>query len=97
MATGKERGYKDWNGSKEFRRSARNYSESDAIPHRKNSGNKRWCKKRKGLEHIWEQTGVYFFPYAHSETMTHELDYWRFLYKCKRCTVTKTEKKFRVN
>lgn len=72
MATGKERGYKDWKGSKEFRRSARNYTESDAIKgHPKGGKNtKKWCKGKEGRKH----TLALYNKYT-----------WSHNYKCLKC------------
>lgn len=71
MATGKERGFKDWKGSKEFRRSARNYTESDAIKgHPKRKNTKKWCKGKEGRKHKL----ALFNKYT-----------WRHGYKCLAC------------
>lgn len=53
MATGKERGYKDWKLSKAFKRSARNYTESDTITRgAKRKNTRKWCKGVEGRKHI---------------------------------------------
>lgn len=71
MATGKERGYKDWKGSKEFRRSARNYTESDTINRgRKKKNTRKWCKGVEGRKHTLALFNKYTF--AHN-------------YKCLKC------------
>lgn len=71
MATGKERGFKDWKGSKEFRRSARNFNESDTINRgRKRKNTRKWCKGVEGRKH----TLVIFNKY----TATHN-------HKCIKC------------
>ncbi|AXG66221.1 hypothetical protein SEA_ANNADREAMY_124 [Streptomyces phage Annadreamy] len=71
MATGKERGFKDWHGSKEFRRSARNYTESDTINRgRKKKNTKKWCKGVVGRKH----TLALFNKYSFSRN-----------YKCIKC------------
>ncbi|QOI67509.1 hypothetical protein SEA_BEUFFERT_129 [Streptomyces phage Beuffert] len=95
MATGKERGYKEWKGSKEFRRSARNYVESDVMPARKPrpKNAKKWCKKKVGREHKFEKTGTTFlwkdmYPWQIK-------DEWRTSYKCTACGHVKTESVFR--
>jgi hypothetical protein len=66
MATGKERGFKDWKGSKEFRRSARNYTESDVIKgHPKRKGNRKWCKGKVGRKHILALYNKYTWSTSH--------------------------------
>lgn len=72
MATGKERGFKDWHGSKEFRRSARNYSETDTIERAssKSKNTKKWCKGVVGRKHTLALYNKY--------TFTHN-------YKCLKC------------
>lgn len=53
MATGKERGYKDWKLGKNIKRSARNYTESSA-PRGGGGGKKntkKWCKGKVGRKH----------------------------------------------
>lgn len=72
MATGKERGYKDWKGSKQFRRSARNYTESDATSgvSSKSKNTKRWCKGVVGRNHTLALYNKY--------TLAHN-------YKCLKC------------
>jgi len=72
MATGKERGFKDWKGSKNFRRSARNYVESDAITRAssKSKNTRKWCKGKVGRKH----TLALFNKYT-----------WRHGYKCLKC------------
>lgn len=76
MATGKERGFKDWKGSKNFRRSARNYIEPDSITRtsskRKKKDTKRWCKGIEGREHIWSLYKKYDFG-----------NWWE--YRCDNC------------
>lgn len=72
MATGKERGFKDWKGSKEFRRSARNYTERDIA--KGGSGKKdtkKWCKGKVGRKH----TLALYNKYT-----------WRHGYKCLKCS-----------
>jgi hypothetical protein len=64
MATGKERGYKDWKLSKAFKRSARNYTESDTITRggkRKNT--KKWCKGVVGRKHTLALYNKYTFAH----------------------------------
>ena len=51
MATGKERGYKDWKLSKAFKRSARNYTESDTITRAARKSTKRNCRGVSGRKH----------------------------------------------
>lgn len=51
MATGKERGYKDWKLSKNFKRSARNYTESDSIKRNGRKNTRKWCKGVVGRKH----------------------------------------------
>jgi hypothetical protein len=72
MATGKERGFKDWRGSKSFRRSARNYTETDEITRAssKSKNTRKWCKGKPGRKH----TLALYNKYA----MTHG-------YKCLNC------------
>lgn len=71
MATGKERGFKDWKGSKEFRRSARNYTESDVITRgAKKKSTRKWCKGVVGRKHTLAAYNKY--------TLAHN-------YKCVRC------------
>ena len=95
MATGKERGYKDWKLSKEFKRSARNYTETDVMPARKvrPKNAKKWCKKKIGREHKFEKTGMTFFWAGYFPWQTR--DEWRTSYKCTDCGATKTESVFR--
>jgi hypothetical protein len=52
MATGKERGFKDWKGSKDFRRSARNYTESDTVGKGKKKNTRKWCRGKVGRKHV---------------------------------------------
>ncbi|AXH67340.1 hypothetical protein SEA_WOFFORD_198 [Streptomyces phage Wofford] len=52
MATGKERGFKEWKGSKNFRRSARNYTESDTVGKAKKKNTRKWCKGKEGRKHV---------------------------------------------
>ncbi|AXH68826.1 hypothetical protein SEA_COMRADE_133 [Streptomyces phage Comrade] len=72
MATGKERGFKDWHGSKGFRRSARNYTEPDEITRSpsKPKNTKKWCKGVVGRKHTLALYNKY--------TFTHN-------YKCLKC------------
>jgi len=71
MATGKERGFKDWKGSKEFRRSARNFVESETIKRgRKKKNTRKWCKGVDGRKHSLALYNKY--------TFTHN-------YKCLKC------------
>lgn len=71
MATGKERGFKDWKGSKEFRRSARNFNEPDEIRRgRKKKNTRKWCKGVDGRKHTLALYNRY--------TLTHN-------YKCLNC------------
>jgi hypothetical protein len=71
MATGKERGFKDWKGSKEFRRSARNYNEPDVITRGvKKKNTRKWCKGVVGRNH----TLALFNKYA-----------WHTNHKCIKC------------
>lgn len=71
MATGKEDGFKGWKGSKEFRRSARNYTEPDAISRgRKKKNTRKWCKGVVGRKHLLALYNKY--------TWTHN-------YKCLKC------------
>lgn len=72
MATGKERGYKDWKLGKEFKRSARSYTESDSIARAssKSKNTKKWCKGKVGRKHTLAIYNKY--------TMTHN-------YKCLKC------------
>ncbi|UUG69445.1 hypothetical protein SEA_SHAM_132 [Streptomyces phage Sham] len=70
MATGKERGFKDWKGSKEFRRSARNYTESDTTGKAKKKNTRRWCKGVVGRNH----TLALYNKYT-----------WSHNYKCLKC------------
>lgn len=71
MATGKERGFKDWKGSKAFRRSARNYNESDTINRGAKKKNTRTdCKGVKGRKH----TLTLYNKYT-----------WSHGYKCLKC------------
>ncbi|AYB70997.1 hypothetical protein SEA_YABOI_200 [Streptomyces phage Yaboi] len=70
MATGKERGFKDWKGSKEFRRSARNYTESETVGKGKKKNTRKWCKGKVGRKHV---LGL-FNKYT-----------WRHGYKCINC------------
>lgn len=95
MATGKERGYKDWKGSKEFRRSARNYTEGETVggPRNKRGNPKKWCKRKIGREHTYEKTGVSFFPVGYFPRQAR--DEWRTGFKCTVCGHTKTESVFR--
>lgn len=95
MATGKERGYKDWKLSKEFKRSARNYFETDVMPARKPRPKnvKKWCKKKVGRLHKYEKTGTTFFWAGYFPWQTR--DEWRISYKCTDCGHTKIENIFR--
>jgi len=95
MATGKERGYKDWKGSKEFRRSARNYTESDVTgpPRPKRTNSKKWCKRKVGREHKFEKTGTTFYWAGIYPWVTR--DEWIIGYKCSACGRTKTERIYR--
>ena len=61
MATGKERGFKDWKGSKNFRRSARNYTESDTTTKHKKKNTKKWCKGVVGRKHVLAIFNKYTF------------------------------------
>lgn len=71
MATGKERGYKDWKLSKAFKRSARNYTESDTITRgAKRKNTRKWCKGVNGRKHTLELYNRYT---------------WRHGYKCVKC------------
>jgi len=67
MATGKERGFKDWKGSKEFRRSARNYTESDEIKRAssKSKNTKKWCKGKVGRKHTLALYNKYVWTTSH--------------------------------
>jgi hypothetical protein len=64
MATGKERGYKDWKLSKAFKRSARNYTESDTITRgAKRKNTRKYCKGVEGRKHVvagYSRYGYYF-------------------------------------
>ncbi len=51
MATGKERGYKDWKLSKNFKRSARNFTEPDKITRNTRKNTRKWCKGKEGRKH----------------------------------------------
>lgn len=53
MATGKERGFKDWKGSKAFRESQRGFQVKEEIgsgPRKKNT--RKWCKGKKNRKHV---------------------------------------------
>jgi len=63
MATGKERGFKDWKGSKNFRRSARNYTESDGIRRGSKKNTRKWCKGVVGRKHTLALFNKYSFSH----------------------------------
>ncbi|QJD50907.1 hypothetical protein KNV00_gp112 [Streptomyces phage Bmoc] len=66
MATGKERGFKDWKLSKEFKRSARNYTESDTINRgRKKKNTRKWCKGVEGRKHTLALYNKYSWSHSH--------------------------------
>ncbi|QIQ63002.1 hypothetical protein SEA_MOAB_137 [Streptomyces phage Moab] len=95
MATGKERGYKDWKLSKEFKRSARSYTESETVggPRNKRASLKKWCKRKVGREHKFEKGGTSFIWAGYYPWQTK--DEWRTSYKCTVCGFSKTESVFR--
>lgn len=95
MATGKERGFKEWKGSKNFRRSARNYIESEVVggPRAKRVNSKKWCKRKVGREHKFEKTGMTFTWAGMYPWQTK--DEWRTGYKCSVCGRTKVEVVYR--
>lgn len=65
MATGKERGFKDWKGSKNFRRSARNYTESDEMKGHPKRSSRKWCKGRAGRKHVLALYNKYTWSTSH--------------------------------
>lgn len=64
MATGKEKGFKDWKGSKNFRRSARNFTEPDAAKGAKKNTRK-WCKGKVGRKHTLALFNKYTWSTSH--------------------------------
>lgn len=52
MATGKERGFKDWKGSKAFRESQRGFEVPEEIKRgAKKKNTRKWCKGKEGRKH----------------------------------------------
>ncbi len=81
MATGKERGFKDWKGSKNFRRSARNYSEPDEIRRGASKKNTRkWCKGVVGRKHTLALYNKYTFAHNY-KCLSCGKEFWGHLNK----------------